>query len=204
MEKQKHVQTAIIGVLAVAILVMAVGFAFAVQDLTIGGTADLTGYTWDVHFKTGSGTGTYAETANSVTPATPPTVSGTSISSFNVDLEKPGDYYEFTIDVENGGSIEAKLDSITLNMSTTTQNVNVSDYVEYTFWYGNDSFTTIGSPISVSSSNYVLAKSGQSGNTETVKVKVLYKQPTQNSELLTQDLTVSISATLHYVDNGIN
>ena len=198
MEKQKHVQTAIIGVLAVAILVMAVGFALYEQNLNIGGTANVTAASWNVHFVT-SGTGVYATTTGSITPSTPPTVTGTSVSTYNITLAKPGDYYEFTIDVVNEGTIDAKLNGITLSSLSEA----AAPYVSYTVYYNDTPYTAT---TDLSSSNIVLTKASGSNPTDTVKVRVEYKTPTStNPTLLSQSLeNISLTATLHYVDNGFN
>ena len=56
MERQKHTQTVVIAVLAVAILMMTIGFAATAytQTLNIGGTDNTTvkAAKWSVHFDT--------------------------------------------------------------------------------------------------------------------------------------------------------
>lgn len=196
MEKQKHAQTAIIGVLAVAILVMAVGFALYNAELQIGGTANVTAASWNVHFVT-SGDGTYALSSGSVTPSTTPTVTGTSVSTYNITLAKPGDFYEFTIDVVNEGTIDAKLTGITLS----SLDASAAPYVAYTVYYNDTPYTVT---TDTSSSNIILTKASGSNATDTVKVRVEYKTPTQeNPTLLAESLTgISLTATLNYVDAG--
>lgn len=193
MEKQKHAQTAIIGVLAVAILVMAVGFALYSQNLNINGSATLTAAKWSVHFVK-DGTGSYAKTTNSVDPTTAPTVdaNGTTLETYNVTLAKPGDYYEFTVNVINDGTIDAKLTGVTLTELSAEQ----AKHIAYTLSYGGTDYSATNASIS---NGPVLAKNG---GTETVKVKILYKIPTGENDLLAENMgPINLSATLSYQDN---
>lgn len=192
MEKQKHAQTAIIGVLAVAILAMAVGFALYNQNLNINGTATLTAAKWSVHFvKTGDGA--YKKADGSVDPTAAPTVNenGTTLETYNVTLAKPGDYYEFTTTVINDGTIDARLSGVTLTNLSEEQ----AKHITYTLTYGGTEYSATNASIS---NGPVLAKNG----TETVKVKILYKVPATESGLLAENMgPVNLSATLSYVDN---
>ena len=56
---------------------------------------------------------------NSVT-ASSPSVGETSIT-YEVTLEKPGDFYSFDIDVINDGSFDAQLTKITMSELTEAQ-----------------------------------------------------------------------------------
>ena len=192
MEKQKHAQTAIIGVLAVAILVMAVGFALYNQNLDINGTATLTAAKWSVHFVK-TGTDSYTQTGG-VTPTTAPTVNatGTTLETYNVTLAKPGDYYEFTTTVINDGTIDAKLTGVTLTNLSAEQ----AKHITYTLTYGATEYAATNASIS---NGPVLAKNG---GTETVKVKIQYKVPASETDLLAENMgPVNLTATLSYVDN---
>lgn len=192
MEKQKHVQTAIIGVLAVAILVMAVGFALYSQNLNIEGKATLTAAKWSVHFVE-TGDGAYKKADGSVDPTAAPTVNeqGTTLSTYNVTLAKPGDYYEFTTTVINDGTIDARLTGVTLTELSAEQ----AKHITYTLTYGTTEYDATNASIS---NGPVLAKNG----TETVKVKILYKVPASETDLLASNMgPINLSATLSYVDN---
>ena len=54
MEKKKNLQMGIIGVLAVAVLFMAIGFAAYSQTLTITGNVTAKASKWSIHWDTGS------------------------------------------------------------------------------------------------------------------------------------------------------
>ncbi len=184
MGKQKNVQLMTIVVLAVAVLIMSVGFAASAytRDLSISsGTLNVQASKWDVHFNTNS----YEESAGSV-EATSKSLTGTSMS-YNVTLENVGDFYEFTIDVENLGSFDANLTGITMSALSTEQ----SKYLTYTITYKNVDYTASQSSLT----NLTLAKTD---GTEPVKVRVEYIQPDNAADLPSTNQTVNLTATLTY------
>ena len=117
--------------LLIGILVlMGVGYAYLNTNLSISGIAGIGTPTWDVHFenvvvKNGS--------VETVTKA--PTIDGSKTSiDYEITLNEPGDFYEFTVDVKNGGTIDAMIDSI----STTINGNSISsipNYLEYSITY---------------------------------------------------------------------
>ncbi len=102
MDKKKNF---IIGTLLAAIVLMSVGYAALAQVLTINGTANIDA-NWDVEI-TGITEGT-------LKGATTKTISSNASSAtFNVDLAYPGATATYEIDIENKGTINATLESIT-------------------------------------------------------------------------------------------
>ncbi len=96
----------IIAALIIAICAMSVGYAILAQALTINGTANIDAQ-WDIRF-----TRIVTGDLDNATVVGTPTASGTS-ATFEVDLEEPGATAEFDITVENKGTIDAVLASIT-------------------------------------------------------------------------------------------
>ena len=188
MRQERGTQTTVIAVLAIAILVMSVGFAAYSQNLNINGTATFSAAKWSVHFDTSS----YAETAASTAhPTTTPTPSSTDLA-YTVTLAKPGDKYEFTINVVNEGTMDADLKSITITPSPSPVPVYVSHKVNVA---GTD-YTTTNSSIT----GVTLAKqTGNTPGTQTVKVTVEYLEPANASDLpQNADQTVTFFVTLGY------
>lgn len=102
MDKKKNF---IIGTLLAAIVLMSVGYAALAQVLTINGTANIDA-NWDVEI-TGITEGT-------LKGATTKTISSNASSAtFSVDLAYPGATATYEIDIENKGTINATLESIT-------------------------------------------------------------------------------------------
>ncbi len=199
MRKEKSIQNVTIIVLAVGILVMSVGFALYSSQLTINGTATFKKSLWNVEFDTGS----YSETSNS-TITVDQTDSdvfqfGQTSLVYDVTLPAPGSVYEFTVDVYNGGTIDANLAGITLSKSVVSGSVGayVSYSVEYTYTDSNDVEHT---------STYTQTTTGLSlplaaDSSATVKVTVAYVAPSDPAALpTTADVPVTFGLTLDYVD----
>ena len=89
--KQKYIALAIILLLAIS-----VGYAALSTTLQINGTANVASNSWHIYF-----TNVQVKTG-SVTATTTPTISGTSTTtlSWAVNLETPGDFYEYYVDVK--------------------------------------------------------------------------------------------------------
>ena len=88
-----------------------IGYAYLTSVLNINGSTLIKNPTWDVHFenvqvKDGSVTG------EQVTQE-PEIDSEQTTVSFHVNLKKPGDYYEFTVDAVNAGTIDAMINTFT-------------------------------------------------------------------------------------------
>ena len=149
-----------------------VGFAFVTTKLDIEGIVHVKDAKWYIHFDN------YQEITGSVTPTTTPTISGTSIS-FSAKVNEPGDFYGFTIDVENEGTIDASINGFSLTPDFT----NV-DYIDATVEYDN------GSP--VSDGNILL-----SGTTKTIKVILSYKEGIDENLYPTTDQSYNVVLTLN-------
>lgn len=182
MEKNKGTQTLVIVLLSFTILFMTVGFAVFASTLTINGTATVSPSKWSVHYVTN----TYAESTGSVA-ADSTNITNTDVT-YSVTLAKPGDFYEFTINVINDGTFDAVLKALTMTSLTTAQ----SKYLTYTVTYD-------GTDYSASASNLSLSLPCTSGsNTKTVKVRVTYVQPENSSDLPADAVNVTLNASLDY------
>lgn len=181
MEKQKNTQMFVIAILAVALLTMSVGFAAFSSVLNINGTANVKASSWNVHFNTASYNETTGTNYVSVAAANR-TIEATSMT-YTVDLPEPGKTYQFTIDVENTGTFDAVLKSMTI----TSLNENVAKYLTYTVTYNNST--------PAEAANTTLAK--ETGRA-TVKVTVAYVQPALASDLPSTNQTVTLDVSLNY------
>ncbi|MBR6136862.1 MAG: hypothetical protein IKQ06_01755 [Bacilli bacterium] len=106
-EKQKSYIRPIVIVMIFAFLT--IGYAYLTSVLNINGSTLIKNPTWDVHFenvqvKDGSVTG------EQVTQEPEIDTNKTTVS-FHVNLKKPGDYYEFTVDAVNAGTIDAMINT---------------------------------------------------------------------------------------------
>ena len=104
--------------LLIAVIAMSVGYALLAETLTINGTGKIDAE-WDIHFKDDI-TGNFTNASNATDDEENeilPTSSGIT-ATFSTLLEKPGSKATYTVTVENAGSIDAQLDSIT-DLSTS-------------------------------------------------------------------------------------
>lgn len=156
---------------------VSVGYAALSKTLNINGTSNIANNArWDVHLENVQVTG---GSANATTPAK---LSGTDTITFAVDLNTPGDFYEFTFDVVNDGTIDAKLNT---KPSIPSIPENLQSYVTYKVTYSDD-----GSALNA---NDTLAH----GATKKVKVRLEFKKDI--TQLPTAEDPLALSFTLNYV-----
>lgn len=181
MEKKKNSQMIIIVVLSIALLTMSVGFATYSADLLIEGSVNILPASWNVQIDADS----YKESKDSTVSVggEDRNITGTTMT-YDVELNNPGDKYEFTIDVENTGTFDANLISILI----TTLSEDTSKYLKYTVEYdGNDSSLI---------KNVILPKHGGKA---TIKVTVEYILPEDLNDMPLDNKLISLVCTLNYV-----
>lgn len=180
MEKRISYSGVAIILLIVAIVAMSIGFAVFSSNLKINGSATVSSSSWKVEFDPA----TLEVTEGSVS-ATEPSINATT-ATYTVTLAKPGDFYEFTVDVKNLGTFDANLTSVT--MSDISQH---SKYLTYSVTYGSQS------PYTQTTSGLSLPLAAESG-VETVKVRVEYVQPADSTDLPATEQQVTLNTTLLY------
>jgi hypothetical protein len=99
--RRNNKQKLAISLFILALLSIGLVYAALTSNLTINGGTKLAGNTWDIHFAN------LNVTNGSVEATTPAAINPTDNKkiSYAITLEKPGDFYEFTVDVVNAGSI---------------------------------------------------------------------------------------------------
>ena len=109
-KKEINYRTITIIVLLASILFMSIGYALNSSNVMINGTTTIGEVKWDVHMAN-------ARTIGGVkdefvyTPARIVDKDGTYIV-YDVKLPEKGDYYEFSFDVVNEGTIDARISSL--------------------------------------------------------------------------------------------
>ncbi len=182
MRQERGLQTVVIGVLAVVILVMSVGFAAYSTTLNINGTATFTAAKWDVHFVPESltETSTIKASSKSLTNTT---------ATYTVTLGAPGDTYSFEVNVKNFGTLPAYLKKITMTGLTSAQ----QEYITYTINYNGTSYNATTDNL-----NILLPADGTT--TATVTVTVNYVYPADATNLPSTDQQVTLTAAFDYDD----
>lgn len=165
-------------------LFITIGFAALRTNLQINGTANFKGNSWDIHFeniqiKEGSVTATTVPTSNNTT---------TTEITYEIDLEQPGDFYEFTVDVVNKGSIDAMVETTpTLTLSDPTLNNVVLSSITYVDGTAINQYDLLSENSSI-----------------TYKVRVEYKKDIQNSDLVDTDKTITVTIASPYIQADSN
>ena len=108
---------------------LGLGFAFLRTNLTINGTGKIRGNTWNIYFDNINVTEGSVELSSGNTIPTIDPISKTEVT-YAITLNSPGDFYEFTVDVVNAGSIDAMLDTITSLMNDNPIE-NLPNYMNY-------------------------------------------------------------------------
>lgn len=147
--------------LILLILGLGLGYAFVYGDLKFEGIALVKKQTWDVHFDN------IQVTEGSKTPVSGAAVDGSDTTQlgFNVYLENPGDFYEFTFDVVNNGTIDAMITGISNkkdNQEISAEN-NFPSYIKYSVTYDDEV------PVEV---NHLIEKRENENTPTTLKIKV--------------------------------
>ena len=171
-------------IIILLVMSMGIGYAFLTTTLSIDGTSDIDASSWDVHFEnvqvpSGSITGSKV-----ITPATIGN-NGTSVS-YHIKLE-PGDMYIFTVDVVNDGTLDAKVDNISIKVNGEENNIP-SYLITRLFWYDYEIPVQIG--------QYLL-----SGETITYYYGIMYKRDLNISELPQDNQSLNITMDINYVQD---
>ena len=175
--KQQSIKSAIINI----ILVLGIGYALLQQNLNITGTANLNNPNWNIHWENVQVTSGSVSGANVVTA---PTISNQTTVTYSIILNKPGDYYEFTVDAVNSGTIDGMIDGITSKLNGVTI-TNLPAYLKYTVSYSD------GAALKT---NQLLA----AGTTEKYKVRLEYNTDIELEQIPASDQTLSLQFTVKY------
>ena len=167
----------IILILFVVVLLFGLGYAYLTTTLSINGTTDVDSNTWNVYWDNVQVTDE-SVTGEQVTTAPTIDTNKTTVS-FQVRLSKPGDFYEFTVDAVNDGTIDAMVDSI----SKTT---DIPEYLDYTIAYSDGT---------IIESKHLLS----ANKTEEYKVRVEYKKDIEEEQLPKTTQSISLSFGVEYV-----
>ncbi|MBQ6497722.1 MAG: hypothetical protein IJI58_03300 [Bacilli bacterium] len=184
MERNNKKRKKVLSVLVLLLLVLGITIGYSVlsQTLNIQGTSSVGGSTWNVHFENVQ---VDPDSVSGTNVTTAPVASGTNTISlsYNVTLNQPGDFYEFTVDVKNGGSIDAKLNEIpTITGPTPAQDV----YTNAIFVNSDDTPVVAGQTLAA-------------GAKRTYKVRVEFDSNVNASQLPTVAQTVPFNVSMEWV-----
>ena len=168
---EKGFKTIAVVALIIAVLGVSIGFAALSTTLNINGTTTAKSNNWKIEMLN-------VDNKSGVTPTSQPAISGTTLN-YAVDLNSPGDYYEFTVDVHNDGTLPAKL-------SAAPTVTGTSDYITHTVTYSDGTDIRKDDTLAVD-------------ETKTLKVRVEYKTDLTAETLPTTDAPTTFAVALTYI-----
>ncbi len=178
----------IIVLLVVLLCTLGLGYALLQTTLTINGTSKIKGNTWDIHFANLQVTeGSVAIGTGDVAAAIQ---ASTTDITYTVTLNEPGDFYEFTVDAVNAGTIDGMVETVTSKLNNTPI-TTLPAYLDYSVSYSDG--------VAISPNQYLKA-----GKTETYKVRIEFKKDISSSDLpsTVQTLTLDFGVVYIQADNN--
>ena len=164
--------------LLVVIGSLGVGYAVIRSNLQITGSAHVQNANWDIHFAN------LQVTQGSATATTPASITATDTVTFGVTLANPGEFYEFTVDAVNGGTMNAELNSVSITPQLTPAQQEFLDL--------SVTYVSSGNPVAAGD---LLLKN----TTRRLKVRAEYKDGIDTSLYPETDQNYNVSITLNYV-----
>ena len=162
---------------------MTVGFAALNTTLQLIGTLNISRTTWNIHWTNPTKVGGVTATKDAALK----TGDNTTVE-YEVNLANQGDYYEFTVDAINEGTIDAMITGIDNKVYENSVEVQKPDYLDFTVTYADG--TTIAN-------NHLL----KVGATETYKVKVQYKDNLTADQLPTSTRNLKFTFSVTYMQS---
>ena len=194
----REMKILVVAALIISIVAIGIGFAAFSQNLTINGNASVQTSSWKVKFSE-SGSATLTGTAAEVTK---PTLSDTTIGTYNATFKTPGDSISYKIKVSNTGSYNAKITTATIPVPTCTGKSGettaeadagkVCDKLTYTLVYDTDDTKSAGQAVQVGDTL-------DAGETRPMVLTLKYTEFTDATLLPAADVSISnLGVTLVY------
>ena len=169
-------------ILIIFVLSLGIGYAYLSTTLNINGTTDIDSNTWNVYWDNVQVT-TGSVTGDQVIQA--PTISNQITVSYHIRLKEPGEYYEFTIDAKNTGSIDAMIGTIN---STINNGNTIPTYLKYEVTYSDG--------IAIED-NHLLA----ANTTESYRVRIEYRTDIASGDLPNSPQSLRIRLMINYIQS---
>ena len=169
-------------VLLIVLISITIGYSALSSTLNIKGTTNITKPTWNIHFENLVVNSAWNTTTTTVQTA--PTIDSSGLKiTYAVTLANPGDFYEFTVDVKNAGTVAAKLNAVpTVSGVSSAQSV----YINYSVTYDNGNAPAQYDEIAA-------------GGSRKFKVHVDFKRDIYATQLPTANQSMTLTVGMNYV-----
>ena len=168
----------------ILLLLVSVGYAILSTNLNIVGAGNINNPTWDIHWEN------IVVKSGSVSAQTPTIDSPKTTVNYSVTFTIPGEYYEFTVDAVNAGTIDGMI-SVVSNKLNNVEITTLPNYLEY--WVTYDDGANIAP-------NHLL----EANSSEKYKVHVEYKKDINVSDIPAIPQTLNLSFSVTYVQSDSN
>ena len=162
-------------VVFVFVLALTIVYAALATTLNISGNAEVIASNWDIYLDN-------VQLMSGSVNKDLPIINDKRTVSFSVNLINPGDYYMFTVDVVNNGSIDAMIDGI---VKTPELSVEQAKYLNYEVLYQNGDYLNTKQVV-------------EKGSFVRLKVKVEFRKDISSSSLPTNSETLNLSFSINY------
>ena len=172
-------------ILFLLLLGISLGYSLLSSNLNISGTTGLSNNTWNIYWSNLSVTNGSVTGTQVTTPAAIKT--GNTEVEYSITLSTPGDFYEFTVDAVNEGSIDAMIESFsnkTYESNGTTEKT-LPSYLNYSVTYSDG--------IALAPKQKLAANT-----TEKIKVRVEFKRDIEANQLPTEADTIVFKFNVTY------
>lgn len=167
-------------ILLLVLFTVSIGYAALSTTLKINGTTFLTKNTWNVKWNN-------IANQKGITPKTEPTIgedenhNTDTLVTFGLDLTTPGDYFEFTVDAVNTGTIDAKVNTINKNGIPDAY----KDVIDYKVTYENLAPIKVGDRL-------------DSNTKTTYKVSVKYRDDINKNQIIGENIDLNLTLSISY------
>ena len=120
--KDRKVLYGILTIALICVFTLTIAYAALNAVLTISGNARVSAADWDIYLNN-------PRVTNGSATTNVPEIKTSSTLEFETTLNMPGDFYEFTVDVVNGGDIDAMIENVVKTPDLTEE---ISQYISDT------------------------------------------------------------------------
>ena len=176
--KDRKILTLGLGLVLVCVFTLTVAYSALSAVLTVNGNARVSAADWDIYLNN-------PRVTNGSATTDVPVIKTSSTLEFETTLNMPGDFYEFVVDVVNGGDIDAMIENVVKTPDLTAEQAK---FLKYEVSYQNGEAIT---------TKQLLAKD----TTMPVKVRIEYRKDLNNTDLPTGQVVLDLALTLEYIQS---
>ena len=175
-------------VLILIVVILSIGYSYLNSSLAINGTSNINNPTWSIYFDdVVVDDESFIYSSENATP----TIGSDLLSlSYDVVFDTPGQFYDFTVNIINDGSIDAMIGSITSTINNQPI-TSLPSYLTYSVTYYDG--VEIGE-------NQLLA----AGSWDVIKIRIEYLKDIEVSDLPTTEVTLHLDYSMEYVQKGVD